>query len=437
MSKLSKAGTRTAVMLVVASLLMGLLGGCQGNNQSTISKVEGKTKKEIQVDKGEASKFNKDKRQNLDNMGVETTAPVVDGTAEGLDYNARATKTLSLLANSDENVLISPLSIELALAMVYNGLDIDGQATLEKYFGQDLSSLNTSNKSRIQELANSDEVLSLANSIWVKEEYKDNINEAFKKVLSDNYGADVNTFGTSPEVMNEWVNDKTNGMIPSIIDELSPELRVVLLNAIYFRGEWLTEFDGSKVDKADFTLSDGTKVECDMMAGKGDVYMETNEVVAFKKNYDAGYSFIGILPKDTETFQIENLNIQELLDTSAYNYTTRIKIPKFNSDYSTSLTKILSGLGISDILRDGAVSSILDTDEILAISDIIHKTAIKVDEKGTEAAGVTGIMVGATSASVAEPEVKEVYLDSPFVYAILNDNTKEVVFIGTVNNPNG
>lgn len=351
---------------------------------------------------------------------------------KGTSYE-RALKTLSLIKDKNKNVCISPLSIEMALSLAANGMDDSGRNTIESFLGLNIDDLNANNYEYLNGKQD-DETLSIANSVWVKENYSDVINEDFSKDIKDYYKSDIGTFDTSPDKINTWVSENTHGMIPSILDKISENLRAVLVNAVYFDGKWVEPFEEYQVAEEDFTLLDGTTVKANIMTGEVSTYMENAQATAFKKDYENGYSFIGILPKDQDKFDIETFNMHTLLETSTSEYSVLVKIPKFESSFSTSLVDVLTQLGMGDIFRADSMSRILNSDEALGISEVVHKTAIKMNEEGTEASAVTGVMVE-MSAMRPEKEEKQVYLNRPFMYAIMDNSSNQILFIGTVNNP--
>lgn len=347
---------------------------------------------------------------------------------KGSEYD-KAFKMLSLLDN-EENVMISPLSINTAIDMASYGLLDEYAAELDKYYGKSLVERTEAYKNME---VNAD-VLKIANSLWVRDRLMGDVSDTFVNNLTSNYDADVAEFNSeSAPVINDWVKEKTNGMIDSIIGEIPDELSTIVMDALYFNGEWIEPFD-TDYDVVDETFeSTKGKQDCKMMYGEVGSYMENKQATAFKKPYKNGYYFVGILPKK-DKLDIENFDFNDLLESETYEYDVKISIPKFESEYSTSLTDVLCQMGIGFIFEPGAVNNVLKPDaaEDLVISDIIHKTAIKMTESGTEAAAVTAVMMDTCAIVLEEPKVKEVYLNRPFLYAI-TDSEDNILFIGTVN----
>lgn len=415
-------------VLTIALLATGLTGCANtkepSNTQDNSSQVEDNTNTSKPTNTTEPS----DKSEPTDTLEEQN---IFKGTA----YE-RAFKMLGMLDNDSKNVMISPLSIETALSMAVNGMDDKARSLMEGYLGNNKDLLNELNKEYLDsKLSNSDEdnVISIANSLWVKDTFKDNINDEFKQTLKNNYTADIETFNNSPEPINSWVSDKTNGMIPTIIDEIPENLSSILLNAVYFNGVWQEPFNTEQLEDGKFIGKDRTEADCTYMNDNIFSYMENSQATAFRKNYDGGYSFIGILPKAETNFDISTFNMATLLETETHEYEVLVKIPKFESEYGTSLKNTLTDLGLGDIFRTNSMSKVLDIPDPTGISDIVHKTAIKMNEEGTEASAVTGIMMETMGVTV-QKEQKQVYLDKPFIYAIMDDSSNQILFLGTINN---
>lgn len=348
---------------------------------------------------------------------------------KGDDYQMTF-KMMGVLNDSNKNVMISPLSINTAIDMAAYGLKDDYKAKLDEFYGKTLNDRTESYKN----MEVNEDVLKIANSLWVRDSIMPDVSEDFISKLTENYDAEVSKFDeSSAPVINKWVRDKTNGMIDGIIGSIPESLSSIVMNALYFNGEWIEPFDSEyDVREADFKAFSG-KQKCDMMYGTVGVYMENKQATAFKKPYRDGYYFIGILPKD-DMIDFENFDFKALLESETYEYDVNISIPKFESEYDTSLTGVLSQMGMGFIFEHGAINNILKDPNIgdLVISDIIHKTAIKMTESGTEAAAVTAIMVETCALEMEQPQIKTVELDRPFAYAIV-DSQNNILFVGTVN----
>jgi serpin B len=299
------------------------------------------------------------------------------------------------------------------------------------YFGYMHSLKNTENAS-----------LKQANSVWIRDNKEMiEVPDTFLQIVKSNYDAQVfrAPFDTSTVTdVNNWVNFHTEGMIPKIIENVSDDTVMYLINALAFDAKWANPYNQYEVSEGQFTTAEGDKVTVDMMNGTEYTYLEDENAIGFIKSYkDYNYSFAAILPNEgvSVTDYIKSMtgeSLQKLL-ASARNETVFTEMPKFDFDYGLSLKKPLKTMGMPTAFdSEKADFSGLNTKLPTYISDVIHKTHITVDEEGTRAAAVTAVIMEAGCALV---EPKEVYLTRPFLFMILDENTKLPVFIGAVANP--
>lgn len=354
--------------------------------------------------------------------------------------------------NSDEeNIMISPLSISVALAMAYNGADGDTKTEMEKtikLFGLTPEEINASYKQLIAALQSVDEkvVFELANAIFYKEGFA--VKPDFLEINMKNYDAEVSSLDfNSPsavETINNWVATKTHDKILKIIDQLNPADRMVLLNAVYFNGIWTTEFEKEGTKLRNFTKKNGETVEIPMMNKEDKLEYTTNSLFeAVKLPYGNGqYNMIVILPA-------ENKNSQNVIDVlSAENLTkwekefktedhVVVTMPRFKFSFETSLKEVLIEMGMNEAFSENSADfSKITGKKDLFISSIRHKSFIDVNENGTEAAAVTSITFTNTSAGPGET-IQKIYftVDKPFVFAITEKDTGAILFMGEVQNP--
>ncbi len=362
------------------------------------------------------------------------------------DIRAAADFAISLLKLSgkdENNELISPLSIMLALGMVTNGAWGDTRAEFEETLGMSAEELNGFLNSFVQSLKNSEKAsLISANSVWVSNDRGLSVRADFIENVVRHYDAEIISapFGNDKTLgeINGWVKDNTDGMIEKILEELSDDAVMLLLNALTFDAEWAEQFETEARDES-FTNADGSKTNAKLMSGKTGQYIEGKNCVGFKKDYAGGaYSYIALLPEAGMSIDdfISSLDGKTFLSLvkNPEKSTVYIKLPKYKLDFSITLNDVLKELGIKSAFDDGADLSALgkmDTDANLYISQVLHKTHIEVDESGTRAAAVTAVIISPTSA-VADP--KTVNLDRPFVYAIVDNATGLPLFLGAVEN---
>jgi len=342
----------------------------------------------------------------------------------------------------DENSLISPLSVMIALAMTANGADTQTLEEMEKLLGGDIgidelneylytyyNGLPSEKKSK----------LSIANSIWFRDVERLTVEKEFLQTNADYYGAEIYRSAFDAQAIkdiNGWVDQKTEGMIDRIIDEIDQDTVMYLINAIVFDAEWEKIYVKDNIRSGEFMAVDGTSQNVDFMWSEESLYIDDGMATGFIKPYaDGNYSFVALLPNEETGIDgyIENLTGEGLMETIADAQTTKVNagMPKFSYAYEIEMNDALKALGMptafspsdADLSRLGS-----STAGNLYISDVLHKTFISVDEKGTKAGAVTKVEIKEESAEVME----QVILDRPFVYAIVDHATGLPVFMGTV-----
>jgi serpin B len=355
-------------------------------------------------------------------------------------------RIFSQLTGNDphDNIFISAPSITIALDMVYNGAAGATKNAMAKTLGiQDmqLDQLNQGNKSLNNQLKKTDPkvILNISNSLWGKSgiTFKSDFLDRNKKF----YDAEISTLNfedpTSVNTINNWVNDKTNGKITKIVEELDPSMILMLVNAIYFKGKWTLEFDKKETHEAPFYLLDSTKKTVQMMTQSDRyLYLENDSLQAIRLPYGEGkMSMYIFLPKSAYGLKnfLSNLNEQNwnaMLDN--FNFKKGdISLPRFKLEYSVTLNEALNKLGLSNFFADADFSEISTVPAF--ISGVIHKTFVEVNEEGTEAAAVTSVMVATATPDEIEPF--SMIVDHPFFYAIHDDETGSILFMGAVIEP--
>ena len=343
--------------------------------------------------------------------------------------------------NGYENTLVSPISVMTALAMTANGANGLTEQEMEAVLGGGMSTedLNAYLYAYLENL--SDEV-SLANSIWFKENVLD-VNKNFLQTNKDYYDADVHSepFNSATvKKINAWVDEKTKGMISEIIDELNADTVMMLINALAFEAEWAEPYEEYRCKDVVFTELDGKTQDITMMYSSEGRYLEDKNTVGFMKYYEGGnYAFAALLPDEDIDFSeyVSSLTGEKLatLLEGKSGYTVNAALPKFEYDYSVSMAKALQTLGIERAFDpfQADFTDMGNANGPLYIGDVLHKTYIAVDNAGTKAAAVTAITMECTSAVLIDnSKIKNVILDRPFVYMIVDTETNLPVFIGTM-----
>ena len=350
----------------------------------------------------------------------------------------------SVLESKDENVLISPLSIQLALAMTANGADGNTKAEMEALLGGEiaLEDLNEYLYSYVNSLPSEDKYkLQIANSIWFRDdEGRLQVERDFLQKNADYYGAQAYKAAFDDQTLkdiNNWVNNHTDGMIDSILDQIDEDAVMYLINALVFDAEWQHVYDKSDVYKGKFTNIGGTEKQVDMMHSEETVYLQDEYATGFMKPYSGSkYSFAALLPNEgVDIYEyVAGLTGEDLMETLSTPQLGMVMttLPKFSYEYELTMNDLLKDLGMPTAFSsDDADFSKLGKSSRgnVYIGDVLHKTFISVDELGTKAGAVTKVEMKDESAPMSEWVVN---LNRPFVYMIIDNETNLPVFIGTV-----
>lgn len=350
--------------------------------------------------------------------------------------------------DEEENIFISPLSVSMALAMTLNGAEgqtYEDMRTTLALDEMDLNEINDSFQSLVELLVTVDPKvqLKIANSIWhrnslpVSEEFRQKMEEYFEARVE---GLDFSD-PASVDTINNWVNENTEGLIEEILDEIPPDVVMYLINALYFKGDWLRQFDPDKTARADFQLESGETVEVDMMQQDGlfAIY-QSDEVQMIELPYgDSLFTMTVLMPGSPETpidqFVAEKVSAENLakwrsnLSVDAREAT--VGLPKFEMEYEITYNDILKAIGM-EIAFDSAKADLSGLVEFetagLYIGEVKHKTFIQVDEEGTEAAAVTSV-------AIFESARPSLIMNRPFVFIIHERESGANLFMGKVKDP--
>ena len=354
------------------------------------------------------------------------------------------------LARENENIMISPVSVSLAMAMVYNGANgatREDMARALNVQGLELDRLNKNNLALLYYLTSADPELTLniANSIWMLEDFK--FSEAFVATVKNDYQAEAKKLDfadpKSADVINKWVNDKTRGTIDQIVTPpIDSQTIMFLINAVYFKGSWTSPFETELTSEQAFNLVDGQTVTVPTMYQSGSFdYLKSSGFQALRLPYgeDEQMAMVLFLPdQNTSLSEFQNQLNQDNWSNWQAHFEAKagtLMLPKFTMEYEKSLNQVLAELGMGIAFEPGkadfsglAAAAAGD----IYISNVKHKTFIQVDESGTEAAAVTSVEVGTTSMPAYDFELN---FDRPFFYAIEDSETGAIVFMGSVLDP--
>lgn len=349
-----------------------------------------------------------------------------------------------------KNIFISPLSVSMALGMTLNGAEGETEQAMKEALhlqDMDMPDINESYASLIKLLMEADPKvdMKLANSIWIREGFP--VEEEFKETCREFFEARIESLDFSdpsaPDIINQWVSDNTEQLIEGIIEGSIPgDVVMYLINAIYFKGDWQYQFDPEETHPRPFTLEDGSTTETDMMSQKGDFTARvSDEVHLLDLPYgDSLFTMTLMMPADDETPVeefIQNDLTAENMDRWLSEMTvaeTNIKLPKFELEYDITMNEVLHNMGMANAFSPSEADfSAINPDKQLFIDEVKHKSFVTVDEEGTEAAAVTSVSVGVTSAG---PQIRTLQFDRPFVFTIRERTSGTILFMGMMKNPN-
>jgi serpin B len=339
------------------------------------------------------------------------------------------------------NVFISPTSIALALEIVENGAEGDTLTAMAQTLhlsGMAVADVDAANAALQASLVNPDPktTLTIANSLWI---HKDSAQVAptFLQTNTTYYGSAIGDLAGAPNSINSWVNAQTNGTIPSIVgpDDYSKYVAIVV-NAVYFKGQWSTQFDPAATTNAPFTLLDGSTKTCKLM-NRSDgfsYYRGSNFQVARLPYGSQRLSMVVVLPDkgvDWHSFlaTVTPQSLNSWLTQTAVLH-GRIELPRFQSNYQTDLIPPLTALGMGVAFTPQAdLSGIAPGLQIMKAQ---HKTFLQVDEQGTVAAAATSVGAVATAVPV---DLFTMTMDHPFFCAIRDEKTGVLLFLGCILDP--
>lgn len=346
--------------------------------------------------------------------------------------------------NEGKNVMISPLSISSALSMTINGANGETrEAMLEalRLKGITVDAVNKAYRDLTKALISVDKrvLISIANSVWTEDDF--NVKKAFIDVLTQYYDAQSEAFDindpNAPARMNAWIENKTNGLIKDMIESLDDNTVMLLINAIYFKGKWASEFDRTKTENLPFYLTSGS-VNVPMMKQKSDfsVY-EGNGFVMAEFPYGQGNFVMDVFLPDQSSSLSGTMN---LISDANFNgwisqmrkRETDVTFPKFKYGFKKKLKDVLSNMGMGIAFTDAADFSNISEQYDLLINEVTHQSFIETDEEGTEAAAATVVEIGLTSVG---PSSFEFRMDRPFIFIIRETTTNSILFMGRVADP--
>ena len=354
---------------------------------------------------------------------------------------------------SPANTLISPYSIMQALAMTANGANGDTRTEMENVLGggMKMDKLNKYLLTQRKRTENNKKneynnwEIDTANSIWaINDEKRIKVRPTFLQNCIDYYDSEfyIAPFDdTTLNDVNGWVNDKTHEMIPSIIDQIGIYDVMYLINAVAFEAQWDEPYIEYSIKESKFTAADGTEQDADMLCSHERYIGDENTDGMMKYYSGRRYAFAALLPDENTTVDsfIENLTAEKLNSLLNSNkdgmIEARVELPKFSYEYNNELSDELKSMGMPtafDEFADFSEMSAVANENPIHIGAVIHKTFIELDEKGTKAAAATAVIMKENAVAPIQEE-RDVILDRPFVYCIIDTETALPVFIGALN----
>ena len=363
-------------------------------------------------------------------------------------FSFKMFKEVSALAK-EPNTFFSPLSLNMALGMLYNGTSGETRTEMEEVLGMagfSETEINEYYQKMSQALLKIDPLteISIANSIWYRIGFP--VKQPFIDINKKYFDAEVKSLdfkkSDAADIINKWCAEKTKNRIKEIVESpIGDDIVMYLINALYFKSKWQFEFDKKNTKRDDFTKVGNQKVKVNMMEQTttlpyyADQYLQCVEMPYGNE----AFSMVAILPAD-------NMNIDQLIEhldndkwqnvvSNLYERNVWVKFPRFKIECDIPLKEPVKNVGMKRIFEaDGGLSNIADAD--LFVSNIKQKTFVEVNEEGTEAAAVTAIEIGVTSYDPnAKPQSIQFFADRPFLYLIKEKSTGAILFIGRMDEP--
>ncbi len=355
------------------------------------------------------------------------------------DFSFYFMKNLQTEQPATDNIFVSPLSLHMALGMLVNGATRETKAEIMKALKtENLSQteLNETYKKLLKELPAADPKvkLALANSIWHKKDFS--VEQSFLTQMKDYFSAEVLPL-TTVEPVNKWASDNTNGKIPKVLDKIDANLVMLIMNALYFKGDWAAQFETKNTADQNFKLESGATKSVKMMNQRESFeYASLADYTALRMPYGNG-QFVAtlILPKEGKTignvFSGFDVAKWDELQNNLRKQTVIVGLPKFKFNQEFELNKTLQKMGMVRAFTPAAQLDGINKTEPLEVSFVKQNTFVGVDEIGTEAAAVTTIGVVLTSL----PSYPSFICDKPFGFIISEKTSNTILFMGRIMSP--
>jgi serpin B len=394
------------------------------------------------------TKDSPDQEPDLTPKSIVLNANAPEVITNGNEFGVELFTKVALEEN--KNLMLSPLSASTALTMLLNGCDGNTfnqlKNTLKYPDDMSISEVNEVYKSLVTQLLKVDPKvkLALANAIFYRESFS--VKAPFLNTMSSDFEAQTEgldfALPSALTTINKWASDNTNGKIPKVLDEISPDAVMFLMNALYFKGDWSYQFDKALTSDKPFFTTGGNSINVSTMYG------EVGSKVTAGDNYKAvelpygctNFTMVIIVPDETlasfnTSFTAERWSaITSTFDAQQEYGEMIVSMPKFKFSYEKVLNDQLQSMGMIDAFNSSLANLSGISDASIFVSFVKQNTFVEVDEKGTEAAAVTTIGIEVTS---EPPTPKQFIIDKPFIFAIRERTTNALLFIGQIVNPLG
>ncbi|XP_070843514.1 alpha-1-antitrypsin homolog [Chaetodon trifascialis] len=359
------------------------------------------------------------------------------------DFAFALYKNLNAKAAAGKNIFYSPLGISTSLSMLSAGASGETHSQLFSTLGykaHNQAEINEAYEHLFHMLGHSQEnsQLDVGNIAAVRTGFSPV--EKFTKDVQHYYSGEIHNidFTKTPEAaaeINRMIAEKTKDKIKDLVKDLDSNMAMVLINYVYFRGQWEKPFNANLTIKADFHVDDTTTVQVDMMrrTGRYDLYQDVeNHTTVIMLPYKGNTSMMVVLPEEGKMAKVEGYINKDYIKhwhDSLFKNSVDLCVPKFSISADASLESTLKEMGITDAFAESADFSGISEDVKLKLSKVSHKAVLSVDETGTEAAAATTLEI----MPMSMPET--IKLDRPFLLFILEHSTKSVLFMGKINDP--
>ncbi|MGI6073058.1 MAG: serpin family protein [Fermentimonas sp.] len=346
---------------------------------------------------------------------------------------------------SGKSFMVSPISLSMAMAMVWNGAEGETKTQIQNTLGFEGvpdQAVNLYYKNLKDSVLSVDSTtkIAIANSIWtnknikIKSDFLDKNNRYFNSTVES---MDFGSPATAQRI-NQWTADNTNNLIKDVMQSTNPMDLMYVLNAVYFKGTWTSKFDASQTKERPFTLENGQKTTVGMMEQEADfIYAEDDVMQAVMLPYgNRAFSMTVLLPKEGKKVADVAQHLQDAetwtnIMSQSENYEVKLSLPKFKTEYNTELNNVLQQMGITQAFQSGSADFSAMSDAEAFISAVNQFTYIETDEVGTEAAATTVIGIRTTSLQPQKPHTT-FNANKPFVYVIQENYTGAILFMGAV-----